>query len=455
MTERLSWQKPTATNSSVLQRVKKLFKPTVATDIQTRRRLELLLPLLAGLIPLVFVGASLTEEPFLSGFLWFLTFLLALAFGLAHTAHHQYSFFIVIFGLSLAPFAGVTLQEQFTRDEVASIFVFLMPSLILAQIFFTAKEFVVMSIAIILGIVIMVLAIPGLAFTDTVGALGLILPTVTLLLIAQWYRDNLEKERLSQLEQLVESSEQMANRAIEANRLKSELLAKVSHELRTPVGAILGTTQLLQSQTYGELNEKQLATLGRVVKRTRDLGGLVNDILDEAQLEQGTLQIQPLRFPTQELIAQCLDTMQTLADAKSLRLVTELDPAMPEYLNHDAGRLNQIVNNLVGNGIKYTAAGEVKLRITPARTEDSWMIEVSDTGSGIDAEKRDLIFQPFRQGNFSIRRDESGVGLGLAIVHQLTDIMGGHIELQSELNRGSTFRVVLPFELAEDRQEQI
>jgi signal transduction histidine kinase len=191
------------------------------------------------------------------------------------------------------------------------------------------------------------------------------------------------------------------------------------------------------------MNDKQVNMADRIMKNTQRLLGLINDLLDQAQMEAGklTIHIAPLRP------ADLLDALHGLLDKtasdKRLRLTSEIDDDLPEILNGDAARLQQILVNLVTNSIKFTDQGEVRVRLL--RTDDSkWGLEVEDTGKGIPEADLPFIFDTFRQVEGTTTRVHGGFGLGLAIVKQLVNLMSGDVQVQSRLEVGTKFIIILP-----------
>jgi signal transduction histidine kinase len=232
-------------------------------------------------------------------------------------------------------------------------------------------------------------------------------------------------------------------REAEVEKLKSTFVAIVSHELRTPLNAILGYAEMFKEAVYGPMNDKQVNMADRIMKNTQRLLGLINDLLDQAQMEAGklTIHIAPLRP------ADLLDALHGLLDKtasdKRLRLTSEIDDDLPEILNGDAARLQQILVNLVTNSIKFTDQGEVRVRLL--RTDDSkWGLEVEDTGKGIPEADLPFIFDTFRQVEGTTTRVHGGFGLGLAIVKQLVNLMSGDVQVQSRLEVGTKFTIILP-----------
>jgi PAS domain S-box-containing protein len=234
-------------------------------------------------------------------------------------------------------------------------------------------------------------------------------------------------------------------REAELERMKSAFVSMVSHELRTPLTSILGYADMLLEDSYGPLSEEQMEPLQRIVANAERLSSLVNDLLDRARLEAGRLTLDIVPFPVDELITDVMNVMSVLAHDKGLGLTSDIASDVPRTLYGDQKRLQQILINLVGNAIRFTMQGSVRIRVYRPNG-DLWALEVSDTGPGIPEDARSYIFEPFRQVDGSATRKYGGAGLGLSIVKQLSDLMEGHIEVTSKLGRGSTFTVLLPLD---------
>jgi signal transduction histidine kinase len=237
--------------------------------------------------------------------------------------------------------------------------------------------------------------------------------------------------------------EQARDEALEASRFKSRLLANVSHDLRTPLNIILGYAEVLEEGMYGELAAGQCTGIQRIAANSKRLLNLINSLLDQAQIEAGRLTLHPSEFAPAALLDEVQAIMSTMAQAKGLELTGEVAPGLPAELSGDAQRIQQIMVNLIENGIKYTREGGVHVRLYLADSAH-WAIEISDTGSGIPSEAQNRIFEPFRRVDDSPTREQAGVGLGLSIVKQLVTLMGGEVRLVSEIGRGSSFTVLLP-----------
>jgi signal transduction histidine kinase len=235
------------------------------------------------------------------------------------------------------------------------------------------------------------------------------------------------------------------DQALEANRLKSELLARVSHELRTPIGAILGFAEMLELEVYGPVSQEQKGITTKITKSSKYLEEMVNDLLDQAKLEAGKFSLTSHTFDPREIVDNTVAKMTVLAENKQLTLTSKVAANMPSVVTGDKIRIQQILVNLVSNAIKFTDRGIVRIRVY-CPDNQHWALQVSDTGCGIPREAQTHIFEPFRQVDGSATRRHGGTGLGLSIVEQLTKLMNGEIVLASEVGHGSTFTVILPLE---------
>jgi PAS domain S-box-containing protein len=233
--------------------------------------------------------------------------------------------------------------------------------------------------------------------------------------------------------------------SIEANQLKTQLLANVSHDLRTPLSAILGYADMLRSGVFGEVSEAQKDAASEIIDSVNQLVGFVNNLIGQAQIETGKLVLNQRWFEPSELLEAARATGGMLAKRKALRVEYIIAPNFPSQVYGDPYWLRQIVLNLVNNAVKFTDAGSVEVILAPVDGEH-WSIVVKDTGIGIPAEVQAAIFEPFRQVDGSATRKYGGSGLGLTIVQELTTLMGGRIFLKSDLGKGSEFHIILPFQ---------
>ena len=249
----------------------------------------------------------------------------------------------------------------------------------------------------------------------------------------------LEQRVEDRTRELAEANEHLK----ELDRLKSHFVSMVSHELRTPLNAIQGFAEMLEAGIYGEINDKQHKPIARIIANVRRLLDIVNDLLDQARIEAGELSLRIAPLPLTDLGEDLHSTMDVLAESKGLALSTEIEPTMPEKVCGDRQRLHQIMVNLVNNAFKFTEEGGIYIRMYRPDI-DHWAIDVMDTGLGIPKEAQQYIFEPFRQADSSVTRKYKGAGLGLSIVQHLVRLMGGEIQLKSEVDQGSTFTVTLP-----------
>jgi PAS domain S-box-containing protein len=249
--------------------------------------------------------------------------------------------------------------------------------------------------------------------------------------------------------------EQSRERAQQADRSKSQFLANMSHEIRTPMNAIIGMAELALNTTLTQVQREYVET---IEMSAHSLLALINDILDFSKIEAGKLQLLPGPFCFRDHVCSVVQTLSLQAHSKGLELACGIAPSIPANLIGDQDRIGQILLNLVGNAIKFTAEGEVLVQVdVESRSEDQvyLRISVSDTGIGIPYEKQKTIFCEFEQADGSTSRQYGGTGLGLAITAQLVELMGGKIWVESSVGRGSKFHVTLPLQVEHTPDEPI
>jgi signal transduction histidine kinase len=228
-----------------------------------------------------------------------------------------------------------------------------------------------------------------------------------------------------------------------ANRHKSDFLASMSHEFRTPLNAIIGYGRLIRRETEGQIAPLQRENLQDLLNNAERLLNLIDSLLDFAKIEAGKMEVRVEPVRVEEIIQGTAAAIETILNPSSVRLIREIASDIPA-LNTDREKLRQIILNLLGNAVKFTERGEI--RISASQQNGSLKLVVSDTGIGIETKDLDQIFEKFHQGDLSATKKYRGTGLGLAIVKKFVNLLGGEVGVESEVGKGSVFTVMLPMD---------
>ncbi len=263
-------------------------------------------------------------------------------------------------------------------------------------------------------------------------------------------RDADQRRLNATLEAKVDERTQALKRAKElaeaATEAKTEFLATMSHEIRSPLGSIVGLTDLLLEDPA--IEERHRRRLALIQSASAGLTSLVNDILDLSKLETSAFQITERPFRLDRLVETCTDMLKAQAEPKGVALTLEFDPSLPATIAGDEHRIRQVLINLLGNAVKFTRSGFVKLAVRASNPSDRIHFSVIDSGIGISSAKIGALFQRYAQADTSIQHEFGGTGLGLAISQRLVNLMGGEITVTSQEGCGSTFAFSLPLRAA-------
>jgi PAS domain S-box-containing protein len=257
--------------------------------------------------------------------------------------------------------------------------------------------------------------------------------------------NELEAKVVAATAELARQNKLLRDQAVEleqASALKSQFLANMSHEFRTPLNAILGYTSILLQGISGDLTPGQRKALDRIASNGRHLVGIISEILDLSRIEAGRMPLQISTFTAKQLVEEVLAEMEPIIQRSKLTVSSYVAPDLGPIVS-DRQKVKQVVLNLLSNALKFTRQGSVMIRVAYAETPKMVTIAISDTGIGIDPNDHEKIFEDFQQVDSSVARPYGGTGLGLSICRRLATMLGGHLDLESEVGRGSTFILML------------
>ena len=419
-------------NAGVIFSIPLVAVLTIVMLPQLSPSLAVVYGLCVGIIPVNYLAKriAIAGKPDLGGYVFIVYFFLLLAInsvvleGIYFMLVPGYLLLIVVTGLILPPARG------YVFAGFASV-MFLIVTIILRNVESQVR-----------------LPLPEIELT--LAFLG-IMTFIFVVFINQLTTRDLRKALDSATYDLVEMNKKLEL----ASEMKSQFTARTSHELRTPLSAIIVFSDLALRDAYGPLNEKLRNALEHVSNSARHLKTVINDILDLSKIEAGEIEIFDEPFELMDLVQTLESSCLQIAKEKNLSSSIWVSPKMPERLIGDDDRLAQVLVNLTANAIKFTEEGEVEVRIEPHGTSN-WRMIVRDTGPGIPEGQFATIFKAYRQLDRTASPSKvKGTGLGLAIASNLVQIMGGDIEVESELGVGSTFTVILPLRLPETSGEEV
>ncbi|TVQ96713.1 MAG: response regulator [Spirochaetaceae bacterium] len=349
----------------------------------------------------------------------------------------------------LFPELTVVVEAQYRQYQAGLFRRFLLSLAVITGVVFAAVVFAwIASAGLVHSLATLRRSATGLS-AQILGGTNVSLPPTAIEEISDLSATMQEMARSLQLQfsEITKNNHRLRELSIEAeaaNRAKSQFLANMSHEIRTPMNGILGFSDLLRERLKGQ--EDLAEYLQNIDQSGRTLLRLIDDILDLSRIESGRMTIQPRPCPIERLVRDTLKSFESKAEQKGLQLVSRFGPELPDEVMIDELRVRQVLNNLVGNAIKFTERGSVLVTVTSPMQDgenSALTITVQDTGVGIDPTEIETIFQPFVQQQNQDNRAYEGTGLGLAITRRLVEMMNGTIEVASKPGEGARFTVTL------------
>lgn len=275
-----------------------------------------------------------------------------------------------------------------------------------------------------------------------------------ILIVSIYWVVKLKKEVMKRI--IIEEALLLAKQEAEmANQIKSSFLARMSHEIRTPLNAITGMSYLLKKT---DINVTQRLYIDKVTQASQSMLGIINDILDFSKIEAGKVELERVSFNMDKILQQVVSIVAFKIEEQKIVFNLTKATELPVYFFGDSKRIEQILLNIINNACKFTSSGEVSLELKLLKQEvhiAEIQFIVKDSGIGMSQEQLDQLFTPFAQGDISINRRFGGTGLGLSIVKSLVDMMGGNIQVTSQLNKGSSFVITIPLEIDQTKEEEV
>lgn len=366
--------------------------------------------------------------------------LITVSYFISRTKYFQIAAYLIVFVPVIAVTAAVANSDSGITE---SSLIFMSLSVILSSLLLTSRDTIVTGVFVVMFVIGLFSALPNQGINPSSIITFTVVATGVMALISRIRERNLEALELAQnqLKEQIQEAETARERAERSDQVKSAFLASMSHELRTPLNAIINFTRFVSKGTLGPVNEEQVETLDNVIISGKHLLNLINDVLDMAKIESGSLTLfvsDDVSIP--EIIKEVSITGRALLDDKPVELKTEVAGALPD-IRGDHQRVRQIMLNIISNACKFTDEGHIT--ISARQYADEIIVSISDTGRGIAKEDQAMVFEAFKQTTDGLRQG-GGTGLGMPITKNLIEAHGGTIHLESEPGKGTTFYIHLP-----------